>query len=173
MVRNYTPNLSIPHRHQKGLVKLFTGTAGCGIPAPFYYSTDVLREGQPVKLGSSADLVLALPSGEGANVFGLAMQKTYSEANWDPQLKGYHFANNTAQRLDGAPIGVLTGAGYAVTTNTNAAVKWGDQAYIAASGYLAPSGEANCKLPIVFEEDADAGELVRLRFAFKFAPAGA
>jgi hypothetical protein len=169
--------LNIAKRYQKGLIKLFTGNPGGGIPAPFYYTTDVVREGQPLMLCSTQDLVLNCPQGSAASVFGLAMQATYDESTWDPQLKGLHFANNTRQRLDGSPIGVLTGHGYAVTLNTAAPVTYGAQAYIAASGYLGVSGTngatSTSMLPIVYEGTADAGQPVRIRFAFKFTPASA
>jgi hypothetical protein len=164
--------LNIPHRYKKGLIKLFTGNPGGGIPAPFYYTTAVVQEGAPMMLGSTQDLILPCPQGSAALCFGLAMQNTYDESTWDPQLKGLHFANNTRQRLDGSPIGILTGKGYAVTLNTAVPVAYGQQAYIAASGYLGVSGTngatSTSMLPIVYEGTADAGTPVRIRFAFKF-----
>lgn len=168
---NFTPNLNLPNRRQKGLTKIFTGNAGSGIPCPFYYTTDVVREGQPMKFGTAQDLVLACEQGDGAKAMGLVMQQTYNETNWDPELRGFYLAGNTKQRLDGQPIGVLMGSGFAQTTNYVGTVAFGTRAYIAASGYLAPSGtngaDADDKLPVVFEGAGTDGDTeVRIRFDF-------
>jgi len=171
--RQAVQGLFLPKRYQKGLVKMFTGNSACGMPIPFYYSTTVLREGQPVKpvIGSPDMIVGAAPGvSDGAKVIGLSLQYTYDESQWDPQLRGYHFVNNTHQRLDGSPVGVLMGAGYAMTINYAGTINYGDKGYIGQSGYLANSGQAGDALPIVFEgSGTDGSTMVRIRFNFPLA----
>lgn len=142
--------LNFQNRKRKGLVKLFEG-----ISAPWYYTLDVVAEGTPMRQLLTQDKMTFCAQGSthGPLCFGLALQQTYDESAFD-QLKGYHFANDTRQRLNGLPIGLLTGKGWAATLNYTGTVTYGQQAAIGPSGFLigstggTPSGD---KLPIVFE----------------------
>jgi hypothetical protein len=170
MPTNATPVLNIPTRHQKGLVKMFGGIA-----APFYATSVVVAEGQPMKFGAAQDEIDPVGDGEGAaSCVGLALQETYDESAFG-QLKGYHFSNSTRQRLDGSPIGLLTGQGWAMTNFYTGAVAWGNAAYMsivagATHGKLKASGVAGDLLPVVFEgAGTDGATMVRIRFNFKIA----
>jgi hypothetical protein len=159
---SFTPgfDFNAMKRKTKGLVKMFGGLA-----APFYYTDVVVKEGTPMKLHATPLKMVPSAVGDGAVTLGLALQETYDESAFG-QLKGYHFANDTRQRLDGMPIGLLTGCGYAATNYYVGTVAWNDRAYITASG-MANSGGANDKLPVVFESGGTAGAtLVRIRFDF-------
>lgn len=165
----YKPGLNMPSRKQKGLIKLFGGLA-----VPFYKVDTVMLEGTPVKPSATAHTVELPLNTEGAKVIGLAMQETYDESAFG-QLKGYHFVNDTRQRLDGMPIGILTGVGYALTNNYVGAVTWGDKAYLAlnattVTGKMTKAVTANNALPIVFEgTGTDGDKMVRIRFNFPLA----
>jgi hypothetical protein len=181
-MKNIKPALNIPVRHQKGLVKLFGGMA-----APFYFTTNVVREGTPMKFTAVVDNIEPCVAGasDGAKCAGLAMQATYDDTLL-AELQGYHFANNTKQRLStNEPIGLLCGAGYALTTNWDPSVTiaYGDSVYIGPSGYLSNTGAAGDKLPAKFESRNDVNPLgtdgtgsgvggipyVRVRFDFPFS----
>lgn len=172
MVTGYVPGLNIPTRHTKGLIKMFSGNAGSGILGNFYYTTSVVQEGTPMKFGGTQDLIVPCVRGttDNVNCVGLALQSTYDETGWDAQLKQYRFFNQTTQRLDGQPIGLLMGAGYALTTNYVGSVSWGDPVYIGASGLLAKTGASGDLLPAVFETSGVNGATpVRIRFNFPLA----
>jgi hypothetical protein len=157
-------------RKQKGLTKMFAGDA-----PPFYTPGEVMPEGAPVKFGTEIGELLICPVAEGATkCVGLAMQDVYNDSigGQMSQLENYHFANDTAQRLDGQPIGLLTGCGWASTTNYIGTVGWGDQVYVGASGKLSGAGDADSKIPARFEgsledgSDATAPTPARIRFNF-------
>jgi len=166
-MQGFTPAFSRPSRKRKGLVKLFGG-----ISAPWYFTTEVVAEGTPMVLDLvTPDKMNVATTTQGASVAGLALQETYDEAAFG-QLKGYHFANDTRQRLDGNPIGLLMGAGWAATLNYTGAVSYGKQASVAASGKLkdGTSDGASSKLPVWFEGSGTNGDtLVRIRFDFPVA----
>lgn len=171
---SYSPNaLNFQNRKQKGLVKMFGG-----ISCPFYFTNDVVKEGTPMRLiTANIDQMTFCSQGQthGAKCIGLALQETYDESVMG-QLKGYHFANDTRQRLNGNPIGVLTGKGWAFTTNYFGTVANGQQAAIGPSGYLidGTSAASGDKLPVYFEGTGGtnnsnvlaATSPVRIRFDF-------
>lgn len=168
-MNSFTPALNIPKRKVKGLVKVFGG-----LSVPWYFTDVVVKEGTPMKfnLAIADKMVVALPAvTDNVNVVGLALQETYDESAFG-QLKGYHFANDTRQRLDGNPIGLLMGHGWALTNNYVGAVAYGQQGAIAPSGLLkdgtsAPAGD---KLPLWFEGAGLNGDtMVRVRFDFPVA----
>lgn len=165
-MNSFTPAYNSPKRKQKGLIKMFGG-----ISVPFYFVTQVVAEGTPVKfdLAVPEKLTVSAP-GDGAATVGLTLQETYDESGFG-QLKGYHFANDTRQRLDGNPIGVLMGNGWALTNNFTGVVAYGNQAAIAASGKLkAAAGVAADNLPVFFEGAGSNGDtMVRVRFDFPVA----
>lgn len=142
--------MNFQSRKRKGLIKLFEGIA-----APWYFTNDIVAEGTPMRQLLNPDQMTLCVAGQthGPLCFGLALQQTYDESALG-QLSGYHFANDTRQRLNGLPIGLLTGKGWAATLNYTGTVTYGQQACIGVSGFLAgstggtPSGD---KLPIVFE----------------------
>ena len=143
----FSPTLNVPHLKRKGLMTLFGG-----VKAPFYTPSEVFLEGQPLKHDSAGgQKVLKAGSLEGALVFGLALQETYTQS--DPRLKGMRFPNDTRQELsDGVKIGVLMGHGFAQTLNYKGTISEGDQLYYdPADGKLIASGAAAVtgnKLPI-------------------------
>ncbi|MEM8875301.1 MAG: hypothetical protein AAGD32_13725 [Planctomycetota bacterium] len=161
-------NFDAIKRHQKGLVKLNVG----GIATPFYYVNEVVIEGQPLKVeGATAFLAEGVAANEAAKVIGLAMQMTYDAPTGHfAQLAEYNFANDTSQSLNGSPIGVLMGAGYAKTTNYTGDVTFGDPAYLDATGKILTADSttgANGLLPIVFEGEGSDGDVpVTIRFDF-------
>ncbi len=171
----FTPTLNLQARKQKGLIKLFGGTV-----APWYFTTQVVKEGTPMKLDpTTAGLVLPCGTTDGALCIGLATQETYDESAFG-QLKGYHFANDTRQRLNGEPIGILMGAGWALTNYwVGSAPAYGTQAYLTASGMTATPGASGAALPIIFEGAADPAlvpnlpvgsvAMVRIRYQFNMA----
>jgi hypothetical protein len=171
-MNSYTPTqLNFQNRKRKGLVKLFEG-----ISAPWYFTNDVVTEGTPMRqiLVANDQMTFCTPgSTHGVQCFGLALQETYSEAAFG-QLLGYHFANDTRQRLNGNPIGLLTGKGWAATTNYQGTVAYGQQASIGPSGTLVVGNTSGDKLPVVFEGagvnvaggNIPATTLVRIRFDF-------
>jgi len=166
----FVPAINIPQHYAKLFHKLFTGNAGSGILGVFYHTDQVVREGTPMKLGATQNLVVPAAQGEGAQVIGLSLQKTYDESQWDPQLQNYYIGNQTGQRLDGQPISILAGSGYALTKNYKGEVNWGDRAYVGPSGTLVASGNEDDRLPVVFEESGTDGDVpVRIRFDFPFA----
>ncbi|MCL2641878.1 MAG: hypothetical protein FWD53_13590 [Phycisphaerales bacterium] len=166
----YTPGLNLPPRKTKGLIKLFGG-----LSVPFYTVETVMAEGTPLKPAATAHTMEMPANGEGAKVIGLALQETYDESAFG-QLRGYYFVNDTRQRLDGAPIGVLCGAGYAMTNNYAGDVKWGDQGYVEidasdkVTGKMTATSSTGNKIPVVFEGiGKDGDKLVRIRFDFPLA----
>lgn len=169
---NYTPPLNLPTRKGKGLTKMFSGVSNGGKVGE-YVPDCVLVEGQPVKWGDAAGTITASTTSDGATTIGLALQDTYDESTFNPQLAGYHFANDTSQRLDGQPIGVLMGSGWAQTKNYTGDVAWGDTAYIGANGVLTATADVDetgdDELPIIFETSgSDGATPVTIRFAFPF-----
>jgi hypothetical protein len=166
MAKNYTQtqDTTLLGRKTKGLVKHLGGLA-----ANFYIPTEVMSEGTPVIRNATTNTSVDKAAiTEGATVIGLAMQDVYSESAFG-QLQGYHFANDTRQPLNGEPIGVLMGAGWALTTYYTGTVAAGDSVYITASG-LAASGSANARIPAAFEEaGTDGATPVRIRFDFPLA----
>jgi hypothetical protein len=182
-MNNYQPSgagaLNFQVRKVKGLVKMFEG-----ISCPWYFTNDVVQEGTPMRqITANPDqmTVCVAGSSHGPQCFGLALQQTYDESAFG-QLKGYHFANDTRQRLNGLPIGLLTGKGWAGTLNYSGTVSYGQQAAIGPSGALigvTGGTPTNDKLPIVFEgagtnnnvnsggvNGALGATLVRIRFDF-------
>jgi hypothetical protein len=167
MANSFSPALNLPSYHKKGLIKLFGGLA-----VPFYFTDVVVSEGQPMKpVAATQDKMTSLVGGDGASCFGLAMQATYDESAFAKELKGYHFANSTKQRLDGMPIGLLTGTGYALTNFYTGTVAWNDPVYVdPTTKKLIKTGVAGDLLPAVFESGGVGGAtLVRIRFNFKLA----
>lgn len=164
----FTPHLNLPTRKTKGLIKLFAG-----ISAGFYHTNSVVAEGTPMVPVNTLGLMRPAVKGDadGPKVFGLALQDTYDDSTWG-QLRGYHFANDTRQRLDGQPIGLLCGAGWGLTLNYWGVIAYGDTAAVGASGRLEKhSNVEGDKLPIVFEAAGTNGNtLVRIRFDFPVAP---
>ncbi len=162
---SFSPALYLGARKQKGLVKLFGGLA-----VPFYWTDVVVAEGTPMKLDTTQDKMIPPADTEGAKVIGLSLQMTYDDSAFG-QLRGYHFYNDTRARL-GAPVGLLTGRGYALTTNYNGTVAWGNAAYLEKSGStmtgkMTAAVTTNNKLPVVFEGAGSNGAtLVRIRFDF-------
>jgi hypothetical protein len=165
-MRSANPILNIPQYHKKGLMVL---TPQKSIQANFYFVTTEVAEGTPLLDDATADFQLkAAVAGQthGAKVRGLALQLTYDDSKLG-ELAGYHFANNTKQRLDGQPIGVLMGQGWALTNNYWGQVNFGDQASVGASGKLVVSGVSGDKLPIYFEGSGLNGStMVQIRFDF-------
>jgi len=166
----YVPGLNLPTRKVKGLIKLFGG-----LSVPFYTVETVMAEGTPLKPAATPHTMEVPLNGEGAKVIGLALQETYDESSFG-QLKGYYFTNDTRQRLDRYPVGVLCGAGYGMTNNYAGEVEWGDQAYLAIdaankfTGKMTATASENNKIPVVFEGiGKDGDKLVRIRFDFPLA----
>lgn len=169
-------NLAAIKRKQKGLTKEFGG-----IVIPYYKLDTEGMEGQPVKLDDTkADTVKLLAVGEGHLCLGLLAQNVIDDSTYG-QLQGYHFANDTRAR-PGDAVGVLSGAGYAKTLNYKGTVARGKQVYFDPTDlkFVDEVTEGNA-LPIVFDEDADAGanenywdstsyqKQVRIRFNFNAA----
>jgi len=176
---SFTPPLNLPTLKQKGLVKLWQG-----LSLPFFFTTEVVAEGQPMKPHASPDTALpydapqkmqAAVMGEGAKVFGLAMQVTYDDANYG-ELAGYHFANNTKQRTNGMPIGVLTGVGEALLAGYQGTVVAGHQLAIGPSGLLIDATTAGIgssdKVPVWADTGGTAPDFIRIRYSFSLAVGG-
>lgn len=174
----YTPQLNIPNRKRKGLIKLYGGLSD-----PFFYTADAVVEGQPMKPATAdaaatvqdSQKVTVAGATDGASVIGLSLQITYDDALTGQlaQLKNYHFANDTAQRLDGMPIGILTGQGHAFLENYAGAVVAGEQMAVGASGLLegaTTAGSGNDALvPIWVESAGTAPAPIRIRFDLPFS----
>lgn len=172
---------NLPSRKVKGLLKVFGGTI-----YPFYFTMATVAEGQPVKIKPSSVYDKAMPNAsvevtpcimgasDGPKAIGLAAQLTYDDnlSGQMGQLKDYHFVNDTAQRLNGQPIGILGGMGWAATNNFAVPVTAEQQAYVGPSGKLAVSGDTGDKLPVFFETSAAVGEMARIRFSFPLAVTG-
>lgn len=168
-------NQGYPQRKRKGLVKLFGGLAFFQ-----YFTNAVVKEGVPVIVSANPDDAPTQANGltqvepavvgqtHGVKVIGLTMQLTYDDniAGQMGQLQGYHFVNDTAQRLNGSPIGILGGHGVAYTQNYVGTIAAGEQAYVGPSNLLANTGAGGDKLPAVFETGGTDGQDVRLRFNF-------
>ena len=180
--------LNLPTRKIKGLYKMWGG-----LTLPFYFRTIAGNEASPVKVKSSSsyaagqvnfpkELDLCVDgNSDGARCIGLTMQITYDDAlaGQMGQLQGWTFPNDTAQRLDNSPIGVLGGQGYAVITNYIGNPTVEGFAYVGPSGFLKTSGASGDKLPVVFETSGTGvaggigGTPVRIRFDFPLAVVGA
>jgi hypothetical protein len=159
---------------RKGLVKLFGG-----LSYPFYYTTVAVVEGQPMRMAASPDANAAVNDvqkmqpavlGEGAKVFGLSLQITYDDEAYG-QLQGYHFSNDTMQRLDGSPIGVLGGQGVAFLENYQGEVAVNEQLAVGPTGLLVGSVstdgiEAGDKVPVWADTAGEAPAPIRIRFNF-------
>lgn len=177
-MNGYVPkqNLDALKPTQKDLQRLFN----TGLASPFYWTDQVVREGTPMipDLTTAEDKMIRAEKGSshGAKVFGLALQFTYDDSGWG-ELQNYHFANHTGARLDGQPIGLLTGQGYAYTSNYIGSPVAGDQLYVGPSGYMETSAggaASGDKLPIVCEGNSgnvDNGYgnkvYIRIRYDFK------
>jgi hypothetical protein len=147
-----TPALNLPQLKRKGL----TWDMG-GIRAPYYTPTQVMLEAQPLKFDPSAPLqVLTAQAGDGAKVFGLAMQEVYDESGLD-RLKGYFFPNDTRQPLrQGVKIGVITGHGFVRVTNIEGVVSANTQVYFnPTTGMLMANGTSGNQISAMFRESAD------------------
>ncbi len=159
--RSFTPDYNLPSRKVKGLIKLLGGLA-----SSLFYTEEVVHEGAAMKrVTGTAFKIAAAGADEGASVIGLAMQVTFDESALTgqlAQLKHYHFSNDTAQRLDGQPIGLLMGMGHAILRGYQGAVTAGAQATVGASGVLATGGSSDSEVPVFYEEagtgDYDAPE---------------
>jgi hypothetical protein len=162
---SFSPALNLPKRYVKGLHKSFGG-----LMAPWYIPNTVCVEGQPMKFGTAQDTMDVCGDTDGAKCVGLAAQIAYDESAF-AELKGYQFLNNTKQRLDGSPIGLLTGQGYAFTNCYVGTVAWGNKAYIdPTTKKLTAASSTSNGLPIVFEGAGTNGaKLVRIRFNFVIA----
>lgn len=176
-----TPQLNLPVLKIKYLTVMSNFPS---IRSPFYVPSQVFNEGTALKLDpANAGAILMSNSGDGAVTIGLALQTTYSDAAWGA-LQGYHLPNNTGQRLDGSPIGVLTGQGYAEIRNYSGTLNWGSPIYVGPSGLLVTTGHSwaisGNLLPVVAETSgtstavnaataaaASAATAVRIRFNFK------
>lgn len=163
----FSPALHLPKRKVKGLLKFFGGAG-----TPFYHTNVAVEEGTAMKLTATPNLMVPAGPGEGAEVRGLSLQITYDDTQYG-QLQNYHFANDTRQRLDGMPIGLLTGQGYAILRNYSGEVVYGNQAYVGPSGVLQASGDPADTIPVVFEgsgngvaNDPASSDPVRIRFDF-------
>ena len=176
---SFSPRLNLPSLKKKGLIKLWAG-----LSLPFFYPVAAVVEGQPMKPHSSPDTAAtydavqkmqAAVGGEGAKVFGLALQIAYDDSALGV-LAGYHFANNTEQRLDGMPIGVLTGVGEALLSNYQGTVTAGHQLAIGPSGLLVDSSlfgtGSTDKVPVWADSGGTSPDYIRIRFGFTPAVSG-
>ncbi len=193
----FTPSFYLPRIKRKGL-----HAVNGGIKAPYYFVNEAVLEGQPLKLAKNDGANLtkvsdnpllvscAVGASDGAKVIGLALQNTYDDAltGQMAQLRGYHFPNDTAQRLDGMPIGILMGQGWAVLENFTGLVAAHEQLGVGPSGLLAgatTSGLASGdKVPVWAENSGNGGTAagtfggtqtntgsIRIRFHFAFTDA--
>ena len=153
---------------KKGLVKLNIGA----MAAPFFYANEEVIEGQPLTIDNTDGYLIKPVDGtDGTVVNGLAMQSTFDDnvAGQLNQLAGYEFANDTAQRLDGSPIGFLCGKGFAKTTNYEGVVTPGAQAFLSANGkkLTADNSVPGAALPCYFMGSGNGGDnSVTIRFDF-------
>lgn len=183
-------SLNLPQLHRKGLHAVFGG-----IRAPYYYTTDVVREGQPVKLKATTATEptdnyavedCASGASDGAKVIGLSLQDTYNVISTAPydQIKNYHFAGQTVQQTNGMPVGVLMGQGWALLENYTGTISSGEQLGVGASGLLAGatnSGLASGDKVTAWAEsasgtlasDSSRRKPVRIRFDFGFTTGNA
>jgi len=174
----FTPSYNPASRKSKGLHALFGG-----LRCPFFFTSAVMVEGAPVMLKNTAGNTKCydnyeveaptMGASEGAKVIGLAMQLTYEEASSGQlaQLAGFHFANDTSQRLDGMPIGVLTGTGWGLLRNFDGTVTSGKQMAVGPSGKLVDvdyAGVAEGDYVPVWAETGGSGTEIRVRFDFPF-----
>lgn len=179
----FTPALNIGALTRKSKGLHFNKQLG-GISVPFYHTDDVVAEGQPMKYGSDLLEIAPVAQGDGALVSGLSLQATY-ELPTDgqfAQIAQYNFAGQTAQPLNGSPIGLMSGSGWAMLKNYKGEVAAGDQAYLSADGTqltaAVPSGDDpavgdpdTAKVPVIFEGAGTDGDTeVLIRFNFEVAP---
>jgi hypothetical protein len=179
-METFVPNrLNIPQRKVKGLHRMYN----TGIPAIFYFTTSVVREGQPMKFSTTVVEQIdpcVMGNSDGAKCAGLALQETYDDSAYG-QLMNFHFANDTRQRLDGQPIGLMTGAGFALTNNYAGTPVYGDKMAVGPSGYLVKQGTLGTaggdNLPVVCEGNSgnfdyyDNGQTVLIRIRYNFTNA--
>jgi hypothetical protein len=162
----FTPTLRLPSLKKKNLTTNFHG-----IKAPFYVPTEVMPEGCPVKFtsGNPREKIQKAVAGDGAVCIGFALQEVYDDSLLD-QLAGYHFPNDTRQKLDGMPIGVLMGTGWMETRYYKGTVAAGQSVYIStdASKLVGSGGDAvsgNKIAKAVFEgAGTDGDKPVRVAF---------
>jgi hypothetical protein len=165
------PTLNLPKLKRKGIMAHFGG-----LRVPFYTPTEVMLEGQPVKLdpaGGSKILKGTAGATAGAEIMGFSLQETYIQS--DARHKGHHYPNDTRQEiLPGCKIGVLTGHGYMQTINYKGAVTEGGDVYFdPADGTLVGTGAAAIaqnKLPAKFRSagtnNDGSGPYVLVEFNF-------
>jgi hypothetical protein len=174
------PPLSLP-RLKKKMLSVMSNFPS--IRAPFYVPQEVMHEGAAVKRHATiANGIVNSGANDGAATIGLAMQEVYDNSaaalgTQFSQLAEYHFNNDTAQPLNGQPIGVLMGQGYAEIRNYVGTFAPESPVYVGPSGLLVTTGHAmavaNNLLPIVCEGDGKNGSgtngdrPVRIRFNFK------
>jgi hypothetical protein len=176
---SHPSRLRLPTHKRKGLHAIFGGQR-----APFYFTSDTVVEGAPMKLKTFAatgnvqnnEITVAdAGASDGPKVLGLALQNTYDEATVGQlsQLAGYHFANDTSQRTDGQPIGLLTGQGWGILASYHGTLAAGEQLAVGPSGHLVGAdsyaGVASGDLVPVWAENSGTGMSdVRIRFDFPF-----
>lgn len=167
---SFSPTLNLPQLKKKGITVMSNFPS---IRSPFYVPDEVMLEGAPVKR-KAADKTRILKSvaGDGAVTIGLALQDVYDESALGAQysqLAGHHFGNDTSQALNGMPIGVLMGSGYAEIRNYTGVIAVGDQLGIdpANPGKLKASVVAADQIPAFTETTGTDGDKpVRIRFDF-------
>lgn len=181
---SYTPEFRLPQLKRKGLHSFWGG-----VQAPFYFSAVAVVEGQPMKLKAIADpaaqnnhtmLIEMEPcvagASDGDKCMGLALQDVYAESTTGQlaQLKGYHFVNDTAQRANSMPIGLLSGTGWAILRNFTGAVSADMQLAIQPVTGLLGSPDnggvvAADKVPVWAESSGTGGTNdIRIRYDFRF-----
>jgi hypothetical protein len=165
----FAPSLNLPSLKKKGITVMSNFPS---IRSPFHVPTEVMNEGAPVKrVGSTMNIVKAV-AGDGAVAIGLVLQDVYDESGLGAQysqLAGHHFGNDTAQALNGMPVGVLMGTGYAEIRNYTGAVAINDHLGIdpANAGKVKTSAVVADQLPVWAESTGTDGDKpVRIRFDF-------
>lgn len=158
----------IPKLNRKGLNPVMGGQK-----VPFFYTTVEVVEGQPMQLDTAVATAQSNHStkmkpcaqGDGAKCIGLSLQMTYADATGQmAQLNGQYFGNDTHQRLNGAPIGLLCDRGWALLENYTGAIASHEQLGVGPSGLLAgvtsSSLSAGDKVPVWAQNDSngDAAE---------------
>lgn len=170
-MENYVPRIAIPTAKKKTLHRLYN----TGHVAIFYATNAVVAEGTPMKHDPAVtDRIVPCVAGDGAKCCGLSIQETYDDSTWR-QLQNYHFANDTAQRLDGQPIGLLTSFGYALTLNYAGAVVRGNRMAIGVAGNAGKlvadadnAASSGNELPIIADTAGDGTDYIRIRYDFPF-----
>lgn len=159
------PLNTIPYTKSKYLLRLAGGDV-----LIMYFTNAQVEEGTPMKVVSGSvydksthnlaiELAVCVPgNNDGARCLGLSIQRTYAEqlSGQMSQLSGFHFPNDTAQRLapnggKSSPIGILGGRFHAAIRNYSGTPTPEGQGYVGASGTIATSGASGDKLPLVFE----------------------